>query len=207
MSLCYWIVFWINLFVDITYPFYVIILLIRYGIVDCWYILIFHRRLILIITCDVVDVTFVFFVLLFSYINDITCDDSYQSPMKNKNVSTINNSVYYELDEHVDTISDSNKHVDLRKYPIAETHIVDRVCNLSVRVGLFKPAVVIGGIIGPVTDVLENSSVELPLGSQCKSVGVNRNILNCTSPDSRNIWPNNSWIVAPRVNEGIFVKS
>ena len=38
--------------------------------------------------------------------NDITCDDSYQYLMKKKDVSAINNSVYYELDEHVDTISD-----------------------------------------------------------------------------------------------------
>ena len=42
-------------------------------------------------------------------INDITCDDSYQSPMKNKDVSKINNSIYYESDEQVDTISDSNR--------------------------------------------------------------------------------------------------
>ena len=41
--------------------------------------------------------------------NDITCDDSYQSPMKKNYVSTINGSVYYELDEHVDTICDSKK--------------------------------------------------------------------------------------------------
>ena len=41
-------------------------------------------------------------------INNITCDDSYQSPMKKKDVSTINDSIYYESDEHVDTISDSD---------------------------------------------------------------------------------------------------
>ena len=52
-------------------------------------------------------------------INDITCDDSYQSTMKKKDVSKINDSVYYELDEQVDTISDSNKQVYPRKYPIA----------------------------------------------------------------------------------------
>ena len=118
---------------------------------------------------------------------NITCDDSYQSPMKKKYVSTIKDSVYYELDEHVDTISDSRKQVGPINDPIAETHIVNRFCTLSVRVGLFEPAVVVGGRIGPVTNVLEDSSVELPLRSQCNSVGVNRNILNFTSPDSRNI--------------------
>ena len=51
-------------------------------------------------------------------INNITCDDLYKSPMKNKYVSTINNSVYNELDEHLDTISDSRKQVDPRNNPI-----------------------------------------------------------------------------------------
>ena len=126
-------------------------------------------------------------------INDITCDNSYQSPKKNKDVSTINDSIYYELDEQVYTISDSNKEVDPRNDPMAETQIFVRVRNLSVKVGLFEPAV-IGGCIGPVTNVLENLCVDLPLnrlfplntntlkafviGSECKSVGVNRNILN-----------------------------
>ena len=85
--------------------------------------------------------------------------------MKKKDVSTINNSVYYDSYEHVDTISDSNKQVDPTNDPIAETHIVDRFHNLSVRVGLFDPAVVIGGRIGPVTNVLENSRGGLPLDS------------------------------------------
>ena len=96
-------------------------------------------------------------------INDITCDDSYHYPMKKKDVSTINDYVYYESDEQVDTISDYNKQVDLRNDPMAETHIVDRVLNLSVGVGLFEPAVVIGGRIRPVTNVLDNSRVELSL--------------------------------------------
>ena len=84
--------------------------------------------------------------------------------MKNKYVSTINDSAYYESDERVDTISDSRKQVDQINDPIAETHIVDGVFTLSVRVGLFKPAVAVGGSIGPVTNFLDNSSVELPLG-------------------------------------------
>ena len=98
--------------------------------------------------------------------------------MKKKDVSTINDYVYYDSDEHVDTISDSSKHVDPINDPILDTHIDDRFRTLSVRVRLFEPAVVVGGIIGPVTNILENSSVELPLGSQCNSVRVNRNILN-----------------------------
>ena len=42
-------------------------------------------------------------------INNILCADLYPSSMKKKDVSTINNLVYYESDEHADTISDSRK--------------------------------------------------------------------------------------------------
>ena len=83
--------------------------------------------------------------------------------MKNKYVSTINNYVYYKSYDHVDTISDPQKQVDPRNDPIAETHIFNRVRNLSVRFSLFERAVVVEGRIGPVTNVLENSRMELPL--------------------------------------------
>ena len=42
-------------------------------------------------------------------INEIICNTSFQSPIQNKDVSTINDSVYYEPDDQVDMISDSNK--------------------------------------------------------------------------------------------------
>ena len=85
--------------------------------------------------------------------------------MKKKDVSTIKDSIYHESDKHVDTINDSKKQVDPRNDPISETHIFDRVNSLSARVRIFEPAVIIGGSIGPVTNVLENSRVELPLDS------------------------------------------
>ena len=59
--------------------------------------------------------------------NKITCDTSFQYPIQKKDVSKINNSVYYELDEQVDTISDSNKQVDPSIDPKEETHIIDRI--------------------------------------------------------------------------------
>ena len=52
--------------------------------------------------------------------------------MKKKDVSTINDLVYYELDEHVDTISASSKQVDASNDPIKDTHIVNGINNLSV---------------------------------------------------------------------------
>ena len=142
--------------------------------------------------------------------------------MKNKDVSTINNSVYYESDEQVDTKSDSNKQVYPRSDPMAETHIVDRVRKLSVGVRIFKPAVIGGGIRNDlVTNILENLGMELSLNSlsplntnmskafviglACKTVGVNRNTLNCMSPD-RTI-RNHSRIDTPGDNEGVFSPS
>ena len=44
--------------------------------------------------------------------------------MKKKDASTINDSVYYESDEHADKIIDSSKPVDAINKPIKDTHIV-----------------------------------------------------------------------------------
>ena len=70
------------------------------------------------------------------------------SPMKKKDVSTINDLVYYESDEQVDTISESRKQVDASNETIKETHIVDRINSSSVGVVSFEPAVIRVGIIG-----------------------------------------------------------
>ena len=68
--------------------------------------------------------------------------------MKKKDVSTINNSVYYELDENSDTISDSSKQVDASNEATKYTHIVDGINNLSVGVVSVELAVIGFGIIG-----------------------------------------------------------
>ena len=95
-------------------------------------------------------------------INNITCDDLYQSPMKNKYVSTINDSVYYESDDHVDTISDSSKQVDASNNPIKDTHIVYGINNLSVGVIFVDPAVIGVGIIGQgITQVVINWGINI----------------------------------------------
>ena len=146
---------------------------------------------------------------------NITCDDLYQSPMKKKDVSTINDSVYNESDEHVDTISDSSKQVDPRYNPIKETHIVNIFYNLSIGVGPLEPAVII--IIGQditdlVTHVLTNSSEQLSMtssspintfqskafviGSQYEIMEGNRNII-CTLLDSINSMGNHTRIRNP----------
>ena len=59
--------------------------------------------------------------------NGIKCDPSFQSPIQKKDVSTINDSVYYESNEQVDTISDSNKQVDPTSDLKEETHIIENI--------------------------------------------------------------------------------
>ena len=100
--------------------------------------------------------------------NKITCDTSFKSPILKKYVLTIKDYVYYESDEHVDTISDSSKQVDARNDPIKETHIVNGIRTLSIGVGSLEPffIVIIGQGSTPlstnlVTHVLMNSSEQL----------------------------------------------
>ena len=52
--------------------------------------------------------------------------------MKKKEAKTINDSVYHDSYEHVDTINDSSKQFDASNKPIIDTHIFDRVYNFSV---------------------------------------------------------------------------
>ena len=97
--------------------------------------------------------------------NEITCDTSFQSPIQKKDVSTINDSVYYDLGNQVDMISYSNKQVDPSSNPNEDTHIIDMIGRLSVRPIFFEAAVV--GVIGQdlVTNGRENLRVELSLKS------------------------------------------
>ena len=157
--------------------------------------------------------------------NKITCDTSFQSTMLNKDVFTINDSIYYESDDHVNTISDSSKQVDARNDPIKETHIVERVCNLLVGVGSLEQDIIGMGIIGQVSTLISTNlitnvltkyikhlfntnlsqlntfqSKALMIGLQHDSVEGNRNII-CTSCGSRNIRRNNIKIGTPRVNK------
>ena len=111
-------------------------------------------------------------------INNISFDNEYTSPMKNKDVSTINDSVYYESDEHADTISDSSKPVDASNEPITDTHIFEGINNLSFEIVSVDPDFIGVGIIGQgttqgvinritnigsniATDILTNSSKQL----------------------------------------------
>ena len=82
--------------------------------------------------------------------------------MKKKDVSTINNSVYYESDDHAYTISDSSKPVDASNEPITDTHIVKGVNNLSVGIVSVDPAVIRVEIIGKgITQGVINGSTNI----------------------------------------------
>ena len=63
-------------------------------------------------------------------INNITSNDVYTFPMKDEKLSTINDLVYHESDEHAYTMSDYIKQVDASNKPITETHIVEGVNTL-----------------------------------------------------------------------------
>ena len=82
--------------------------------------------------------------------------------MKIKYLSTINDSVYYESDEHADTISDSRKQADASNDPMRDTHIVDKINNLSVEVVSIEPSVIRVGIIGRgITQVVINGGTNI----------------------------------------------
>ena len=81
-------------------------------------------------------------------INDMMQVDEYKLPGGNKDASTVNNSAYYESDEHEVEIGDSDKQVEAIKESITDTHSVNRFRNLSVGVVSVKPAVTGVGIIG-----------------------------------------------------------
>ena len=64
-----------------------------------------------------------------------------------KEAKAINDLVYHESDEHVNTIIDSSKQVDANNKPITDTHIVKVINNLSVGIISVEPAVIGVGII------------------------------------------------------------
>ena len=82
------------------------------------------------------------------------------------------------MDEHADTISDSSEQVDASNKPITDTHIVEGINNLSVRIVSVDLTVIGVGIVGQgitqgiingstnigsniVTDILTNYSKQL----------------------------------------------
>ena len=141
--------------------------------------------------------------------------------------------VYYESDEHADTISDSCKQVYTSNKPITDTHIVEGIINLSVGVVSVEPAIIRVGIIGQgitqgvingrgssiVTDILTSYSKQifetntfqlnslqsetLVIGPQDESAKIMNRIIS-TPSDSRNIRGNFiSRIDTPGVNKDV----
>ena len=120
-------------------------------------------------------------------INNITSEYVYTSPMKEEKVSTINDLAYYESDEHADTMSDSSKQVDASNKPITDTHIVERVNNLSVDVVSVEPAIIgvriIGrgitqGVISGRTSIVKNIVTDIFPDSSKQLFGTNMFQLN-----------------------------
>ena len=80
-------------------------------------------------------------------------DTSFQSPIKKKDLSTINDSGYIESSNEVDKISESKEQVDTSNRSISDsveqvdpssylrvdTHITDQIQKLSIRPITFEP--------------------------------------------------------------------
>ena len=118
--------------------------------------------------------------------------------MKKEKVSTINDSVYYELDEHADTISDSSKPVDASNEPIKDTHIVEGIYNLPVGIVSVEPAVIRFGIIGQSitqgvinrsTNIVSNTVTDISLDSGKQLLETNTFQLNSLQSETLVIGP------------------
>ena len=88
--------------------------------------------------------------------NKITMDTSYQSPIQNKGISTINDSTYYESDDQADTISDSKEQVDPSSDPRVKTHITDGIKKLSIRLITIEPVVIGQDLVTSVREILRD---------------------------------------------------
>ena len=79
---------------------------------------------------------------------DMSQVDDYKSPWKDKDASTVNDSAYHNSEEYNDEISDLSKQVEVSKEPTTDTHIFNKVRNLSVGTTSVDPSATIVGIIG-----------------------------------------------------------
>ena len=118
--------------------------------------------------------------------------------MKKKEAKTINNSVYYESDEHADTISDSSKQVDASNEPITYTHIFKVINNLSVGIVSVDPAfigvIIIGqgitqGVINESTDIGSNIFTDILTNSGKQLFETNMFQLNSLQSETLVIGP------------------
>ena len=83
-------------------------------------------------------------------------DPSYQSHIQKKDISTINNSAYYESDDQLDTISYCKEQVDPSSDPRIDTHITDRIQKLSIRPITLEPVVIGQDLVMSVQETSRN---------------------------------------------------
>ena len=114
--------------------------------------------------------------------------------MKKKDVSTINDLVYYESDEHADTISYSSKQVDASNESTKYTHIVEGINNLPVGIVSVEPAVIGVGIIGKVItqgvingDTIISSNIVTDILIDSRKILFERNTIQLNSLQSETL--------------------
>ena len=128
-------------------------------------------------------------------------DTLFQSPVQNKDISTINDSGYNDSDDQVGKISDSKEQIEtssrLRTYsfkqvdpnsdPRVDNHINDRIQKLLIRPILFEPAVIGQDLVTSVRETLQEglsreslkplhtiNSKKIVMGTACDSTQVDR---------------------------------
>ena len=127
--------------------------------------------------------------------------------MIKKDVSTINDSVYYESDEHVDTISYSRKQIDASNEPIKDTHIVDGINNLSVGVISVEPAVIgFETIVQGITQGVFNGGTNIGSNLVTNILTSSSRILFGTNTFQLNTLQSEALVVVTQ-NESIFKKT
>ena len=77
-----------------------------------------------------------------SSIGKITMDTSFQSPIRKKDISTINDSGYIESKIQVDKLSDSKEQVDPNINPRVDTYNTDGNQKLSIIPSNFEPVII-----------------------------------------------------------------
>ena len=58
--------------------------------------------------------------------------DDYNSPWKDKDATTVNNTAYIYLNSYDDEISDSDKMVEASKDPIKDSHVHNRSIGTNI---------------------------------------------------------------------------
>ena len=155
----------------------------------------------------------------FECLNKITMDASFQSPIQKKDISTINDYVYNESNDQVDTISYSKENFDPISDPRVDTDITDGIQKLSIIPITFEPVIIGKDLVASVQETLRDrllreslktlhtiSSKEIVTDAACNSVQVDRIVRNPIRAIHRTSGVNLEVFSPSRVSNSSFAK-